>query len=219
MKNIELNEIILSRYATKKFNPTKKIREDDLKKIKFLLQNCASSTNIQPWHFILASSNEAKKKIINSTSTKYPFNDHKIADAALVIVFCAKTDYDENYLSYISDLEEIDGRFADEQQKIDTHNGRKFFADMHKELNDIDTWFQSQVYLNLGSLLLGLAALQIDSVAMEGFDSKILDQEFQLNEKGLRSCCILAIGYKDENDFNAKLPKSRRPQEDIFTIV
>lgn len=54
--------IVKTRYSTKKFDSTKKISKDNLEKIKDLLQFSPSSTNIQPWHFILATTEEGKKK-------------------------------------------------------------------------------------------------------------------------------------------------------------
>ncbi|MNH40559.1 Oxygen-insensitive NAD(P)H nitroreductase [compost metagenome] len=54
---------------------------------------------------------------------------------------------------------------------------------------------------------------------MGGFDENILNNELGLTEKGLRSSVIVSLGYRSENDFNAKLPKSRRPDEVIFTYL
>jgi nitroreductase/dihydropteridine reductase len=54
---------------------------------------------------------------------------------------------------------------------------------------------------------------------MEGFDQKILDEEFKLHEQGLASVVLASFGYHSEADFNAGLPKSRLPQELTFTFV
>ena len=53
---------------------------------------------------------------------------------------------------------------------------------------------------------------------MGGFDEDVLNEEFGLKEKGLRSSVIVSLGYRSENDFNAKLPKSRLPDEVILHI-
>lgn len=47
----------------------------------------------------------------------------------------------------------------------------------------------------------------------------VLDQEFGLAEKGYRAVAVVALGYRAEDDFNAKLPKSRLENEVIFTKV
>jgi nitroreductase/dihydropteridine reductase len=52
---------------------------------------------------------------------------------------------------------------------------------------------------------------------MEGFDRDTINQEFGLAEKGLKASVVVSLGYRSENDFNAKLPKSRLPDQVVFT--
>lgn len=59
---MDLTNVLKKRYSTKKFDPTKKISSDNLEKIKDLLQLSPSSTNLQPWHFILATTEHGKKE-------------------------------------------------------------------------------------------------------------------------------------------------------------
>ena len=90
------------------------------------------------------------------------------------------------------------------------NNGRNFYVGLHRnDPRDMQAWMQKQVHLALGTLLLGAAALGIDATPIEGFDPQALDQELALNEKGLKSVVMVALGYRNAEDFNAKLPKSR----------
>ena len=217
---MNLIELMNERYSTKKFDKTKKISDSDLKQITELLRLSASSVNSQPWSFIIASTEEGKEKVSKSTGDVFPFNTEKILNASHVVVFCAKTSLDEEHLEKVLAKEEKDGRFADEESKITMDSARKKFINLHKnDLKDVEHWIDKQVYLSLGSLLLGVAALGIDSVPMEGFDYKILDKELGLTEKGLRSVLILPIGYRASDDFNAKLPKSRLSEKEVITII
>ena len=100
------------------------------------------------------------------------------------------------------------------------HSARSTFINLHRtELKDLDHWIDKQVYISMGTLLLGVATLGIDAVPMEGFDSKILDKELGLTEKGLRSVLIVPIGYRASDDFNAKLPKSRLSEEEVISRI
>ncbi len=54
-----------------------------------------------------------------------------------------------------------------------------------KELKDDDQWMAKQVYLNVGNFLLGVAAMGLDAVPIEGVDFAILDEEFDLKAQGL----------------------------------
>ncbi|MFA7108793.1 MAG: oxygen-insensitive NAD(P)H nitroreductase [Sphaerochaetaceae bacterium] len=217
---MELMKTIKWRYSTKKFDPTKKVSSEDLKKIEALLCMSPSSTNVQPWHFVIANTEEGKKKISKSTQGFYIFNEAKILDSSLTIVFCSKTNIDEKFLLQLLDSEEEAGRFSNSEQKTNQNKGRAMFIDMHRNLGkDLNHWMQKQVYLNLGSFLLGVAQLGLDAVPMEGFDPITLDEELKLKEKGYTPIALVSIGYRHKDDINASLPKARlNPKETITRI-
>lgn len=218
---MNLIEIARRRYSTKAFNPNKKISDGDFEQLKTLLRLSPSSVNSQPWHFIIADTKEGKDRIRSGTRKSFSSNDAKIRDASHVILFCAKTGIDEAYLSHILAQEEKDGRFSGPVfKKEDMKKGRAFFTDLHRfDLKDAQHWMEKQVYLNLGTLLFGAAALGIDAVPMEGIDHKALDEEFGLREKGYTALVIVALGYGAQEDFNAELPKSRLSENEIITIL
>ncbi len=217
---MNLIEIMERRYSTKKFDNTRKISAEDMKQIKELLRLSASSVNTQPWHFIIASSEQGKKQISKSTQGFYAFNDEKVLTASDIVVLCARTSMDEDYLQHILEKEDQDGRFANEEIKNGMHGGRSTFVNFHKnDYNDLQYWMDKQVYLNMGSLLLGSAALGIDAVPMEGFDVKVLNEELGLTEKGFTAVALVPLGYKSNDDFNAQLPKSRLSEEEVFTTI
>lgn len=104
--------------------------------------------------------------------------------------------------------------------KAANHKGRTFFADMHrKELKDDDQWMAKQVYLNVGNFLLGVAAMGLDAVPIEGVDFAILDEEFDLKAQGYTSLVVVRVGHHSVEDFNATLPKSRLPQSTTITEI
>ena len=141
------------------------------------------------------------------------FNERKILDASHVVVFCAKTAMDDAWLERVVNQEEADGRFANADAKAANHKGRTFFADMHrKELHDDAQWMAKQVYLNVGNFLLGVAAMGLDAVPIEGVDFAILDAEFT-------SLVVVPVGHHSVEDFNATLPKSRLPQATTITEI
>ena len=217
---MDIIEVLNKRYSAKEFDASKKISEENIEKIETLLQMSASSTNVQPWHFILATTKEGKERVAKSTEGIYIFNKNKIVDASAVVVFATKTEISDEYLNHVSDKEDADGRFAKEQFKKDNHAGRKMFVDMHKyDYKDLQQWCEKQVYLNVGNFLLGVATLGIDAVAMEGMDLKVLDKEFNLRDKGFTSAVVVGLGYHAENDFNANLPKSRLAKDEIIERV
>ncbi len=52
---------------------------------------------------------------------------------------------------------------------------------------------------------------------MEGFDARAVDAELDLHAQGLTCVVLVCLGYRSDSDFNASLPKSRLPQDYLFT--
>ena len=217
---MNITEVLHRRYSTKEFDPTKRISDEDFAQIKNLLRYSPSSTNLQPWHFVIADSPEGKARVAKGTEGGFQFNQAKVVNASHVVVFCSRIDADEAYQNKVLDQEDQDGRFAKPEAKEGMRGGRKFFTDIHRyQMKDLPHWLEKQVYLNMGSFLLGVAALGIDAVPMEGVDVKALDEEFGLRQKGYTAIGVVSLGYRAETDFNAQLPKSRLPESEIITQI
>lgn len=134
---MDIISVALKRHSTKAFDASKKLTPEQAEQIKTLLQYSPSSTNSQPWHFIVASTEEGKARVAKSAAGNYVFNERKMLDASHVVVFCAKTAMDDVWLKLVVDQEDADGRFATPEAKAANDKGRKFFADMHrKDLHD-----------------------------------------------------------------------------------
>ncbi|HMW49664.1 MAG TPA: oxygen-insensitive NAD(P)H nitroreductase, partial [Cellvibrionaceae bacterium] len=180
-----------------------------------------SSTNSQPWHFVLAHSPAGKAQVATAAHGTYASNASKINNSSLCVVFCAKTDLSDDYLAAVLNQEEQDGRFAPNpafKQSVDA--GRKMYADLHRQqLNDAQHWMEKQVYLNMGFFLLGTAALGLDAVPIEGIDRDVLNRELHLTHRGLTGVALVAVGYGADTDFNASLPKSRFAAEQIMSFI
>lgn len=220
--NHDITHYAKKRHTVKAYSPDKKISDADIEKVKDLLRFSPSSVNSQPWHFILASTEEGKKRVAKGTEDKYPFNTPSILNASHVVVFCSKLNIEGDYLQSLLEQEDKDGRFAaDPDFKGQMDGARNFFINIHKhDLKDAQHWMDKQVYLNLGQFLLGVAALGIDATPMEGIDPKAIDEEFGLRERGYSSLVVVTLGYHDEEkDYNATLPKSRLPLSETLTEV
>lgn len=217
---MNLIEVAKKRYATKKFDSSKRIDDELFEQIKGLLRFSPSSVNSQPWHFIIADNLEAKKRLTKGTQGAFSANESKVLDASHAILFCAKTQMDDVFLQHLADNEDNDGRFANPEGKEMVKKVRAFYADIHRnELNDTESWMQKQVYLNMGTILLGAGVLGLDAVPIEGIDIPVLNEEFNLPKKGFTAVAMIALGYRHAEDFNASLPKSRLPENEIFTIL
>ena len=210
-----------SRYTTKAFDPAKKISAKEVSELCELTRLSASSTNAQPWHFVLAATDEGKATIAKATQGNYSFNEAKVLNASHVMVLCSLTEVTDEHLWQATEQESVDGRYPSEEVKLDAYEKRRYFRDLHRNAGaELEAaWAAKQAYLALGSLLLGAGAMGIDACPIEGFDVDVLNEVLGLKEKGLCAQVIVALGYRDESDFNAKLPKSRFEHDAVFTEI
>ncbi|MFA1644251.1 MAG: nitroreductase family protein, partial [Enterobacteriaceae bacterium] len=86
---MDIISVALKRHSTKAFDPSKTLTDEQVEKVKTLLQYSPSSTNSQPWHFIVARTPEGKARVAKSAAGGFVFNERKMLDASLVVVFCA----------------------------------------------------------------------------------------------------------------------------------
>lgn len=215
---MEIAPLATSRHTTKGFDPARKIPEAVFAQLRILLRYCPSSVNSQPWHFIMAASATGKARIAKAATGIYAYNAPKIQNASHVVVLCVRTDMDDVHLAAILGQEQQDGRFPLPEDLEKQRKGRATYVDLHRNiLRDLPPWMEKQVYLALGFLLLGAAALNLDACPMEGFDSEILGTELGLDAKGVRPLVLVALGYRGSDDWNARLPKSRLPVDRLFT--
>ncbi|MEQ4449918.1 MULTISPECIES: oxygen-insensitive NAD(P)H nitroreductase [Kosakonia] len=215
-----LDDAVIARHTVKAFEPGKTLPQDKIDTLLNVLQNSPSSVNSQPWHFVVASTPEGRAAMAKSATAAFIYNEPKIVNASHVIALCIRSDLDEQHLQNVLEQEQKDGRFKDEAAKAGQDKGRRSYVAIHRyEQRDLPQWMEKQVYLALGGLLLGAAMLGIDATPMEGFDQRELDLALGLREKGLTSVVLVSLGVRSDNDFNAALPKSRLPRDEIFTFI
>ncbi|ENX03304.1 oxygen-insensitive NAD(P)H nitroreductase [Acinetobacter modestus] len=207
-----------TRYATKAYDAEKKIPQAQFEKLLEILRFSPSSVNIQPWHFLIAETDEAKQRIASALTGNYIYNAAKVLNSSHTLVFCTRTDISAEYLEQLLQQDDVSGRFKDEKAKQGQRDTRQGYVEFYRnELKNLPAWMENQTYLALGQLLFAAGLEGIDATPMEGFDRELINKEFELTEKGLKASVIVSLGYRSENDFNAKLPKSRLSDEVVFT--
>ncbi len=215
-----LTDLLLTRYTTKAFDPSRRLSAEQLQHIESLLRMSPSSTNAQPWHFVIAGSDEGKARIAETMAAGHAYNEPKVRNASHVVVLCTRQAITEEHLERVLAQEQADGRFATPEARTGQHNGRSHFVNLHRfERRDAQHWADKQTYLALGFLLLGAATLGVDACPIEGFDQGAVDAALGLREQGLSSTVIVALGFRAKDDFNAKLPKSRLPASEVITTL
>lgn len=213
MSENKMLQIAMSRYTTKHYSG-KQIPREQLAELLEILRLSPSSVNAQAWKFIVASTQEAKDKLMEGF---LDFNRERVSKASDIIVFAVPEKITEEHLQKVLDKEIADGRYAKKDVIEGLDAGRRHFVDLHSHtVSDTLAWETAQAYIALGFVLFAAAGMGIDSTALEGVDYDKLDDILGLRSRGLRSVVAVSLGYRAADDSNATRPKSRLSKEDLF---
>nr|WP_311447392.1 NAD(P)H-dependent oxidoreductase [uncultured Porphyromonas sp.] len=201
------------RHAVKAYDPTKKLSQEDLMKIVEAARLAPTSSGLQQFRLIVVGDQDLKEKMVAGA-----LNPDCMRECSHVIVFAAWDEYTPERIDAIYDLT------TDERGLV---RGRfKRYTDMLKEnfgKMDKEAQYQhaaNQAYIALGMALAQAAELRIDSTPIGGFDPKLVDELLDLPSKGLRSVCLLYLGYADpERDWLGQMKKVRNSMEEFATFI
>ncbi|MRW88561.1 oxygen-insensitive NAD(P)H nitroreductase [Duganella sp. FT80W] len=210
----------LQRYAVKAYDPARFVPEQTMHQIYELLRCTPSSVNSQPWHFIASVTPEGKARLLKGVQGGFSFNEPKVRNASHVVLLCVRKGADPQHLRDVLEQEQREGRFVDELAQAAQDKARQGYFALRRDVHgDLPAWMEKQVYIALGTVLLGAAALGVDATPMEGIDKAALDAEFGLAAQGGASVAMVCFGYRSPDDANGRLPKSRLSQAQVFTFV
>ncbi|MFA9190649.1 NAD(P)H-dependent oxidoreductase [Flavobacterium sp. FZUC8N2.13] len=200
------------RYATKKFDATKKISNEDLNTIKEAIRLSSSSYGLQPYKVIIVENPELRAKIQPAA-----WGQSQIVEASHLIIFANEIQLKEqdidNYVINISatrniPVEALSGYADFMKSKILT---------LPEETKNV--WTAKQTYLALENLLNAAAELKIDVTPMEGFIPEQVNEILGLEKLGLNTSLIATLGYRHEADDTQHYKKVRKSEQELFITL
>jgi nitroreductase len=200
------------RYATKKFDPAKKIAPELWAKVEQGAILSASSYGLQPWKFVVVTDPEVRKKL-----HPVSYNQPQILDASHLVVFAAKNPPTPGDVeAHVARTAEVRG------ETVESLEGLK--KSMLGSLSRMDAaqahrWAARQTYIALGFFLSAAAMMGVDACPMEGFQPEKYDEILGLKEKGLGAVVIATAGYRSADDKYAAAAKSRFDAKDVVIRV
>lgn len=207
MNNKDIITTLNWRYATKLYDTSKKVSQEDLETILEAGRLSPSMSNIQPRHFVVISDQDIKDKLFEHSRW-----NKQVQQAPFLIVLCNIRHYDNDYIDqHIQNTATI--RWVDKESLWWYKNMLTWFID------HTDIFLKTNVYIPLGMMISAAANLHIDSSPMWWFDRKAFDEILWLWFKGLESVVLLAIWYRDESDPASKAPKVRRPMDRVVSYI
>ena len=197
------------RYATKKFDTTKKVSKEDLETLKEAIRLSASSFGLQPYRVLIIDNPELRAKLQPAA-----WGQSQIVDASQLIVFANITNFGETEIDVsIANTTKTRGLPADALKGYGDFMKSKIVA-LPEDVRN--TWASKQTYLALGNLMNAASELKIDVTPMEGFEPAQVNEILGLGKLGLNATLLVTIGYRHEEDATQHYAKVRKSNEELF---
>lgn len=204
-----MNDPLRWRYATKKFDPSRKIPARGFSELLESLRLAPSSYGLQPWKFIVVRDEDLRKNL-----REHAWNQPQVTDASHLLILCALKTMGENYVkNFTSRIAKARGIKRESLSAYEQMMLKSLKAMSPRALSE---WMKRQVYLALGMLLAQCARKKIDACPMEGFDAKKFDEILGLEKLGLESVVLCPLGYRAKDDQHAALKKIRFAKTEVF---
>jgi nitroreductase len=200
------------RYATKKFDSSKKVSKENLETLLDAANLTASSYGLQTYKIYVIEDADIRTK-----QRAASYDQSQITDASYVIILANKPTFDDTMIDdYINNIMKIRGLSKDDLEG--------FSQTMKSTLLDLpdaqkNTWTSNQAYIVLGNLMTIAAEMEIDTCPMEGFNNAQYNEILGLTDKGLNAAVVLAVGYRSAEDESQNYPKVRYSKEQIITHI
>ena len=202
MSPADLLQALKFRYATKHFDPSKKVDPAAFQALLEGLVLTPSSFGLQPWKFIVVRDPDLRSRLRGAS-----WNQPQLTDAAELVVFAARTDVEHADIDrWLDCLATTQGQspesLAPLRGMMEGFVGRLSEEERHH-------WNVRQCYIALGQFMASAATLGIDTCPLEGIDPTAYDVILGLGETGYATCVACAVGHRSENDHTAERPKAR----------
>jgi nitroreductase len=200
------------RYATKKFDATKKIASHDLEILKEAIRLSSSSYGLQLYKVFIVENPEVRAKL-----QPVSWGQSQITEASHLFVFANVVDVQDQHIDdYVQNIADTRGLTVEDLKGYSDFMKSKIVP---LSLDQKGVWTAKQTYLALGNLLNAAADLKIDVTPMEGFEPEKYNEILGLNELGLNAALVAAVGYRHEEDATQHYAKVRKSQNELFTTI
>ncbi|RZN80944.1 MAG: NAD(P)H-dependent oxidoreductase [Winogradskyella sp.] len=194
------------RYATKKFDATKSLSQEQLSILKEAFNLTALSYGLQTLKLVVIE-NKAKREAL----VEHSYNQRQVADASHLLILCIQNEIDEDDVN--AHFENVMAIRNTPQVVLEPFkNQLKSTIETMPKTKKTD-WAIRQAYIALGNLMTVCALEKIDSCPMEGFIPEAYDKALGLSEKGLQSVLLLPVGFRAKDDMFSTLKKVRKSIE------
>jgi nitroreductase len=191
------------RYATKRFDPNKKISAEVWNALERALILTPTSYGLQPYRFIVLTDLEKRAELL-----AHSWKQSQVTDCSHYVVFTARTKMTEkdvdNWVQRVAEIRKVP------VAALATYSGMMVGDVVHGSRGKVShEWAVRQTYIALGNLMTCAAIVGVDACPMEGIVPSEYDRVLDLTESGYATAVACAFGYRSESDKYAAMPKVR----------
>jgi len=199
---MNITEKLNWRYATKAFDPSKKVSQEDLDTIIESFRLTPSSFWLQAWKLFVVQNQDVKNSLV-----EHSWGQAQISDCSEVFVLARPTSFDDTNIDEF--IDDIAATRWQPKEELEGYAGmmKGFTANMDDDAKK--SWMEKQIYIALGNLMTVCATMDIDSCPIEWFLPPKYDEILWLTDKWYASVVVLAVWYRDEADKYASAKKVR----------
>ncbi|MDO9183592.1 MAG: NAD(P)H-dependent oxidoreductase [Bacteriovorax sp.] len=209
----KLIESLEWRYATKAFDPSKKIDKKTWKALEHALVLTPSSYGLQPWKFFVVENQEVKEKL-----KAVSWNQSQVTDCSHHVVFAIKEKLDEAHITH----------FIEQTAKVRDMDAAALEGYKKMMIGDLVTgprskvvseWAARQTYIALGNFMTSAALVGVDTCPLEGIDPVKYDEILGLTGTGWKVVVACPAGYRSAEDKYAGSKKVRFDSSELIVHV
>ena len=191
------------RYATKRFDPAKKLPADTWRALEGALVLTPTSYGLQPYQFIVMTDAAKRAELL-----AHSWNQNQVVDCSHYVVFTARTKMTE------ADVDRLIQRTAQVRgvaaESLAAYRGMMLGDVVHGSRGKAaHEWATRQAYIALGNLMTSAAVLGVDACPMEGIVPAEYDRVLGLRDSGYATVVACALGYRAAGDKYAAAAKVR----------
>ena len=201
------------RYATKRFDPARRIPEAAWAVLEQALVLTPSSFGLQPWRFVIVTDPAVRAQLREASR-----NQPQITDASHLVVFQARSVVDEEHID--RHLAAVATARRPEPAALATQRQRLVDTVVNGPNRGNHTeWASRQVYIALGQFLTAAALLGIDACPMEGVERPRYDAILSPGGSPFRTVVVAPAGYRAADDPAAAQAKVRFDPDQVLVRV
>lgn len=199
------------RYATKQFDPAKKIAPATWTALEDALVLSPSSFGLQPWKFVVVDDPAIREALVAKS-----WGQRQVVDASHLVVFTVKHPLTaDDVHRHIVRTSEVQGTPLEKLAGFEKVVAG--FLEKPPYPLDLQAWSTRQVYLALGNFMTAAALLGVDTCPMEGLDPAGYDAVLGLEGSGYFTVAACPAGYRAETDKYSAAPKVRFEKHHMIT--